>query len=138
MYAEYNTTCSKEKEKYTDTYPCVGNKGGTSLKGEANAGWIVIHLLRHLPCVEEVDPGLALLDLEQRAVVGGQPRLELLNHLDLEERTNGTNIYRLAAMLCMQRGNAGRGGYKRERERERCCCGRGTVQLGRWEFDRLM
>ena len=105
----------------------VGNKGCTSLKGEADAGWIVIHLLRHLPCVEEVDPGLALLDLEQRAVVGGQPRLELLNHLDLEERTNGTNIYRLAAMLCMQRGNGGTA----IRERERCCCGRGTVQLGR-------
>ena len=58
---------------------------------------------RHLPCVEEVDPGLALLDLEQRAVVGGQSRLELLNHLDLQGRTNGTNIYRLAAMpACMQ------------------------------------
>ena len=40
--------------------------------------------VRHLPCVEEIDPGLALLDLEQRVVVGGQARLELLDHLDLE------------------------------------------------------
>ena len=44
---------------------------------------------RHLPCVEKVDPGLALLDLEQRAVVGEQPRLELLNHLDLQEKQTG-------------------------------------------------
>ena len=73
---------------------------------------------RHLPCVEEVDPGLALLDLEQRAVVGGQSRLELLNHLDLQGRTNGTNIYRLAAK------KEGMDGDKREKAmllRQRNC-----------------
>ena len=69
------------------------------LKKKADAGLQSAQCLpRHLPCVEKVDPGLALLDLEQRGLVGEQPRLKLLDHLDLQEGTNGTNIYRLAAM----------------------------------------
>ena len=59
-----------------------------------------IYLHHAVPCVEEVDPGLALLDLEQRAAVGEQPRLELLDHLDLQHTERGGNIYRLAREKC--------------------------------------
>jgi hypothetical protein len=37
-----------------------------------------------LPCVEKVDPGLALFDFEQRFVVGRATWFKLLYHLDLK------------------------------------------------------
>ena len=68
---------------------------------------------RHLPCVEEVDPGLALLDLEQRAVVGEQPRLELLDHLDLQQREIGRTFTHLLGEMCASGGAvAAMGAYK--------------------------
>ena len=68
---------------------------------------------RHLPCVEEVDPGLALLDLEQRAVVGEQPRLELLDHLDLQQREIGRTFTHLLGEMWAPGGAvAAMGAYK--------------------------